>query len=174
MAHVTSTAGTNVPAFLDLIAFSEGTSASKLTKNDGYDVIVTGVDGPEIFTSYASHPFIGPPSRVAKLIRNAGAHPALSSTASGRYQLLARYYPVYIKQLGLHDFSPLSQDLIAIQQIQERGALRSVIAGDIEIAVTMCSTLWASFPGASYGQNPHPMATLLAQWQKIRATKLTS
>ncbi len=36
--------------FLDLIAWSEGTNTSPLTKNDGYDVIVSGVTGPEGFT----------------------------------------------------------------------------------------------------------------------------
>jgi hypothetical protein len=39
---------------LDLLAWSEGTSTSPVTKADGYDVIVTGVDGPEVFTDYAN------------------------------------------------------------------------------------------------------------------------
>lgn len=175
MAHVTSLAGNNIPAFLDLIAFSEGTSASRLTKNDGYDVIVTGIDGPEVFTSYASHPFVGPPVRAPKLIRLAGAHPALSSTASGRYQVLARYYNIYVAKLGLRDFSPLSQDLIAIEQIRERGALPLIVRGDIRNAITMCSTLWASLPGANTvgayaGQNAHPVEVLLDHFAKINVS----
>ena len=47
----------NRRAFLDTLAFSEGTSNHPLTVNDGYDVIVTGVDGPEVFTDYSAHPF---------------------------------------------------------------------------------------------------------------------
>lgn len=48
--------GQNVVAFLDMIAFSEGTS--RIGSQDGYDVIVTGIDGkPETFTSYLNHPF---------------------------------------------------------------------------------------------------------------------
>lgn len=39
----------NVAAFLDTLAFSEGTATHPLTRNNGYDVIVTGIDGkPEI------------------------------------------------------------------------------------------------------------------------------
>jgi len=41
----------NQKAFLDVVATSEGTCTSPATKNNGYDVIVTGVDGkPEVFT----------------------------------------------------------------------------------------------------------------------------
>ena len=44
---------TNRRAFLDMLAYSEGTSTSPATKDRGYDVIVTGIDGkPEIFTDY--------------------------------------------------------------------------------------------------------------------------
>ena len=53
-------------AFLDLIAYSEGTSTSSVTKNDGYDVIVTGVDGPSIFTDYSDHPFANGGSVVVR------------------------------------------------------------------------------------------------------------
>ncbi len=39
----------NIAAFLDMLAVSEGTANHPLTKNRGYDVIVTGLDGkPEI------------------------------------------------------------------------------------------------------------------------------
>ncbi|EMD7474688.1 hypothetical protein VSU40_000628 [Salmonella enterica] len=41
-----------------MLAYSEGTANHPLTKNCGYDVIVTGLDGsPEIFTDYSDHPF---------------------------------------------------------------------------------------------------------------------
>ncbi|STJ52172.1 phage lysin [Escherichia coli] len=39
-----------------MLAVSEGTANHPLTKNRGYDVIVTGLDGkPEIFTDYSDH-----------------------------------------------------------------------------------------------------------------------
>ena len=45
-------------AFFDLIAFSEGTSTSPYTKNDGYDIIVDGLNSPHIFEDYRGHPNI--------------------------------------------------------------------------------------------------------------------
>ncbi|MGB4486807.1 MAG: lysozyme, partial [Pseudomonas veronii] len=36
--------GRNALAFLDMLAWSEGTSTSPATAMDGYDVIVTGAD----------------------------------------------------------------------------------------------------------------------------------
>ena len=35
----------SVAAFLDLIALSEGTSKAPNTHDDGYDIIVNGIDG---------------------------------------------------------------------------------------------------------------------------------
>ena len=101
----------NVVAFLDTLAYSEGTSIEKATQNQGYDVIVTGEDHlggqvhEEVFTDYSNHPFAS--GRPPQIIRE---KPLLQSTASGRYQLLARYWPVYKAQMHLPDFSPLSQD----------------------------------------------------------------
>ena len=50
-------------------------------------------------------------------------NPKLKSTGAGRYQLLSCWWDAYRKQLGLKDFSPKSQDAVALQQIKERGAL---------------------------------------------------
>lgn len=148
--------------FLALIRFSEGTSTSSLTKNDGYDVIVTGVDGPEIFTDYTDHPFI---DRPAKLVNNHG----LKSTASGGYQFLCTIWKSYQGLLRLPDFSPSSQDAAAVQILRERKALPLIEAGSISGAITRCSNIWASLPGNNYGQNPHSMEKLLARWEAINS-----
>ena len=58
----------------------------------------------------------------------------------------------YRKQLGLKDLSPKSQDAVALQQIKERGALPMIDRGDIRQAIDRCSNIWASLPGAGYGQ----------------------
>ena len=47
------------------------------------------------------------------------------STGAGQQQLLSCWWDAYRKQLGLKDFSPKSQDAVALQQIKERGALPS-------------------------------------------------
>lgn len=150
----------NIAAFLDMLAYSEGTATHPLTQNQGYDVIVTGLDGtPEIFTDYSDHPFAC--GRPAKVFNRRGE----KSTASGRYQQLYRYWPHYQKQLALPDFSPLSQDKLAIHLIGERGALEDLRQGQIERAISRCRTIWASLPGAGYGQREHSLAQLVTIWR---------
>jgi muramidase (phage lysozyme) len=140
-------------AFLDTIAFSEGTSTSPITANDGYDVIVTGIDGPHVFTDYSDHPFAHGGSVTVRAV------PLLVSTAAGRYQLLARYWNVYRVQLRLADYSPASQDAVAVQQIKERGAITLIESGNVTGAITACAGIWASFPNNSYAQGGKTMAT---------------
>lgn len=145
----------NRTAFLDMLSVSEGTSTSPATRNKGYDVIVTGIDGkPEIFTDYSTHPFAR--GRPPKIINSKG----LRSTASGRYQHLVKHWPHYQALLHLPDFSPQSQDMWAIQLIRERGALPMIDAGDFDLAVATVRNLWASLPGAGYGQPEHSLARL--------------
>ena len=95
-------------AFLDMLAWSEGTdNGRQKTRNHGYDVIVGG----ELFTDYSDHP--------RKLVT---LNPKLKSTGAGR----CNFFPVVgcLPQAAwLKDFSPKSQDAVALQQIKERGAL---------------------------------------------------
>ena len=72
----------------------------------------------------------------------------------------------YRKQLGLKDFSPKSQDAVALQQIKERGALPMIDRGDIRQAIDRCSNIWASLPGAGYGQFEHKADSLIAKSKK--------
>ncbi|MCW0458985.1 hypothetical protein NB717_000053 [Xanthomonas sacchari] len=145
--------GRNVVAFLDMLAWSEGTDNGKQpTADHGYEVLVGG----GLFRSYADHP------RVLVDLPKLG----IKSTAAGRYQLLQRYYVAYSKSLGLRDFSPLSQDLIALQQIKERGALKLIQAGNIKSAIAKVSNIWASLPGAGYGQHEHSMNDVLAAYKR--------
>ena len=96
--------------------------------------------------------------------------PGLASTAAGRYQLLARYWDAYRKQLNLSDFSPESQDAVAIQQIKECKALDYVEKGYIDEAIKRCSHIWASLPGAGYGQHENKMADLIAFYKSDGGT----
>lgn len=138
----------NVKAFLDMLAVSEGTV--RFGDQNGYNVLVGG----KLFTSYADHP------RVRVHLPNLGIY----STAAGRYQLLARYYDHYKKLLKLPDFSPDSQDAIAIQQIKERNALKLIIDGKLDDAIFRVKNIWASLPGAGYGQHEHKIETLHAAY----------
>ena len=141
----------NLRAFLDMLAISEGTSTSKFTKNNGYDIIVGGINSPNTFTDYSKHP------NVLVTVNKAG----LKSTAAGRYQSLFKWWKAYTEQLGLHGFTPEVQDAIAIQQIKERKALPDIYAGNFESAIAKCSNIWASLPGNNYGQFQHPMSKLV-------------
>lgn len=135
-----------------MIAWSEGTDNGRQpTKDRGYDVLVGG----ELFSGYQAHP--------RKLVR---LRPGLSSTAAGRYQLLARYFDYYTALLKLQGFSPEVQDKIALQQIWERGALPLIEQGDFAKAVSMVKNIWASLTGAGYGQHEHALADLQTAYQR--------
>lgn len=153
-----------VRAFLSLIAWSEGTSTSSLTKNNGYDVIVSSESGPEVFTDYHDHPFAS--GRPAVVVNSHG-NPLLTSTAAGRYQILLKWWRAYKEMLHLPDFTPQSQDAVAIRQMKERGAVELVEAGNIQAAITACSTIWASFPGNDYGQGGKSMEALLEKYKEL-------
>jgi muramidase (phage lysozyme) len=155
--------GLQMCAFLDMIAVSEGTSNNIITQDDGYDIIVSSI-GPDgrlqrnRFGDYSDHPFMPQFGRKSLVINSKG----LTSTASGRGQIMLKDWPHYKTMLKLPDFSPLSQDRYCIQIIKERGAIPLLIAGDFEGAVMKCGNLWASLPNNNYGQFQHSMDTLKA------------
>ena len=138
-----------------MLAWSEGTdNGRQKTRNHGYDVIVGG----ELFTDYSDHP--------RKLV-------TLSKTQINRRRTLPasfRWWDAYRKQLGLKDFSPKSQDAVALQQIKERGALPMIDRGDIRQAIDRCSNIWASLPGAGYGQFEHKADNLIAKFKEAGGT----
>lgn len=132
--------GANVCAFLDMLAWSEIGPELLAHSDDGYDVLVGSTGrAPLLFTNYATHPNV--------------YNERMNSTAAGRYQLLHRYWAPYRDLLHLPDFGPVSQDRIAIQQIREQHALADVMAGYLSDAIGNVSNIWASLPGAGYGQH---------------------
>lgn len=145
--------GLNVCAALDMLAWSEGTdNGRQATADRGYDVVVGG----GLFTGYADHP-----RRLVDLPRL-----GIKSTAAGRYQLLSRYWDAYRRQLQLRDFGPLSQDLVALQQIRERRALELFQAGRVVEAIDRVRNIWASLPGAGYGQHEQKLQNLIAAYER--------
>ncbi len=146
----------NQQAFLDMIATSELGTQLLAGSDDGYNVIVGSTSShPDLFHDYADHP--------RKLV-NLGH--GLESSAAGRYQILAHIFDYYKKTLNLSDFSPSSQDVIALQLIRERHALDDVEAGNFANAVAKCSSAWASLPGANYGQHENRLSYLTGVYQK--------
>ena len=62
-----------------------------------------------------------------------------------------------------------SQDA-GVRQIKERGALPMIDRGDIRQAIDRCSNIWASLPGAGYGQFEHKADSLIAKFKEAGGT----
>ena len=143
-------------AFLDMLAWSEGTdNGRQKTRNHGYDVI----------TAMAKLLLITPIT-LTKLVT---LNPKLKSTGAGRYQLL----PVggMLPQAAWPErLLSKSQDAVALQQIKERGAFSMIDRGDIRQAIDRCSNIWASLPGAGYGQFEHKADSLIAKFKEAGGT----
>ena len=136
-------------AFLDMLAWSE----ELITDVENQKSWLWRHCRPKLFTDYSDHP--------RKLVT---LNPKLKSTGAGRYQLLSRWWDAYRKQLGLKDFSPKSQDAVALQQ------LTMIDRGDIRQAIDRCSNIWASLPGAGYGQFEHKADSLIAKFKEAGGT----
>ena len=103
------TRNSDVAAFLDMLAYAEGTPP--FGDQDGFNVIVGG----KTFNSYDDHP------------RQLVWLPAyeIHSSAAGRYQFLIRTWDDLVERFHLPDFTPASQDLGAIHLIRQVLAMAS-------------------------------------------------
>lgn len=144
----------NRAAFLSMIAVSELGHKLIAVSDNGYNVIVGSTpEHPVLFSDYADHP--------RRLMRMTIKGKKIASTGAGRYQILERYFDHYKTQLGLPDFSPASQDKIALQLIRECKALDDIDNGRFGEALRKCRSRWASLPGAGYGQHENAENYLL-------------
>lgn len=141
----------NRAAFLMMIRTAEGTAGP-----DGYRTMFGG----SLFTGWADHP------------RQVHRFGNLWTSAAGAYQFMA-VSPIpgggstrvdtwdrVQRRLGLPDFSPASQDAAALYLVDEAGALLDVEAGRFAQAVGKVRRIWASMPGAGYGQPEQALARL--------------
>jgi len=99
--------------------------------------------------------------RRSKVINSKG----LTSNASGRYQQMLKDWPYCRTLLTLSDFSPISQDLLALQHIRECRALPDVHAGRVGTAIEKCRNIWVSLPGAGYGLCEYRLDDLIQQYR---------
>lgn len=150
----TTMSGTNNrQAFLDMVALSEIGAALLEETDNGYNVLVGATAGnPLTFGDYSAHPDI--------------LNRALNSTAAGRYQINFPTFKTLSSQTGLTDFSPETQDAMAIQLCANKGALADIDAGNLQSAIAKCAPVWASLPGWTYGQHTNSVATLTAWFQQ--------
>jgi len=125
----------NVRSFLDMISAAEGT-----TKH-GYNTLFGGGK----MESLTDHP------RTLFDFTETTGRPN-KTTAAGRYQFLSNTWDEQAKKLGLPDFGERSQDLAAVNLLQERGILPDVLKGNWETAVKKSGPIWASLPSSPYPQ----------------------
>ena len=132
-------ASANQTAFLATIGYSEGAD---------YNVLYGG----GTFDDYSTHP---------NQAVTAGNY---TSTAAGRYQILYKTWLYLCTKLGVSDFSPATQDAMALELIAEKGAADDLQNGAFASAVAKCAKTWASLPGSPYGQPTHDIATLTSAY----------
>ena len=118
----------NLTKFLNFLSQAEGAD---------YNTIVGGSK----FDSFDAHP------GVVGLRTKEGP-----STAAGRYQITKTTYNDVAPRLGIKDFSPQSQDAIAIELIRRGGAYDDVVKGNFEAAINKLGGTWASLPSSPYSQ----------------------
>lgn len=118
----------NVRTFLNFLGKSEGAD---------YDTVVGGSK----FSDFSSHP-----NKVG-LVTGDGP-----STAAGKYQITGTTYKDVAPKIGVTDFSPESQDKVAVELIKRNNALDNVLKGDFMGAVEKLGGTWASLPSSKYNQ----------------------
>lgn len=126
----------NVAAFLKAIATAEG---------GGYDFRYGALKGRRNdrwrFTDTSTHPGPGIDGK---------------STAAGMYQITRPTWQHHGGKLGLHDFSPRTQDLIAVEILCSIGVIDAIKEGVIARVMPKAARIWAALPAGPGQRNLHP------------------
>jgi muramidase (phage lysozyme) len=144
-------ADANVAAFLKSIAAAEG---------GDYDFKYGAVKGkrndPWRFSDTSTHP---------------GAGYGGKTTAAGMYQITIATWRNHGGKMGLTDFTPKTQDLIAVEMLRSLGVIEQIKAGDIAGAMPQAARWWAALPmgpGLANRHSPQPYVdygTFLANYK---------
>ena len=124
-----------IRAFLDTISYAEGTFHEY-----GYHTRYPGL----YFSSFEDHP------RITSCAPYKGK--ALCATAAGRYMILAKTWDKIAPSIKASHFSPLNQDKAALELIRQSHALSDILQGKFTAAIYKLNKIWATFPGAPFGQ----------------------
>ena len=126
----------NVAAFLKAIAEAEGGAydfkygALKGRANDRWR-----------FTDTSTHPGPGIDGKT---------------TAAGMYQITRPTWQHHGGKLGLRDFSPRTQDLIAVEILRSLGVIEQIKAGEIAAVMPKVARTWAALPKGPGQGNHYP------------------
>jgi muramidase (phage lysozyme) len=88
-----------------------------------------------------------------------------TSRAAGRYQLEPGTYGDASRVLGMSDFSPPTQDLMAVERLRYRNALGPILSGDVATAINRTRDEWPSLPGGA--QRELNSSQFLLNYQKL-------
>lgn len=126
-----------VRAFLEVIAYAEGTDRDKDPALSGYSTIMGYGTAPDLY----NHP---------------------GRKAAGRYQAIPATWSMAEKALGLYDFTPESQEIFgAWDLVKNKSDIYTALKNnDFPAAVEAASSEWASFPNrALTGNDPETNPT---------------
>jgi len=147
----------NLQAFLKMIILSELGQSLIDVSDRGYNILVgSTASHPLLFTDYSTHPNI--------------LNKQFDSTAAGAYQIIHPTFIGLCEHGGYTDFTPETQDKMAVDLITGREALDDVNAGNFENAVAKCSAEWASLPGGNSGQHSNSINLLWLYYTKNGGT----
>lgn len=127
----------NVKAFLETIMWAEG---------GGYDFKYGAVAGRKNdkwrFSDYSTHPGPGSDGKT---------------TAAGAYQITKATWEDHgVKMMGLTDFSPHTQDLVAVDKLRRMKVIDAVVDGDFQKAMKGASQPWAALAQGPEMENRYP------------------
>ena len=141
---------------LDMLAWSEGTDNGRKPKSMDYDIHLAKAGGYLLITSIT--------------LANLHAKP---KTQINRRRTLPASFPL----VGCLPQAAWPERLLSeksgrwhLQQIKERGALPMIDRGDIRQAIDRYLNIWASLPGAGYGQFRHKADSLIAKFKEAGGT----
>lgn len=156
----------NIKAFLYTIRASEHRYPNDVTNDAAYHIFYGG----KRFYDMSDHPVLTGEMKPVPLPVNiceaSGLGPGCVSTAAGAYQFIKATWIRLRNKMQLTDFSPASQDLAAVQLLDDIGALKLVQAGEIEAALAKASKVWASLPGSRAQQNPRTLQYALDRFSE--------
>lgn len=116
----------NVKAFLCAISTAEG---------GDYNLKYGGVKGKKNdkwqFSDFSTHPGPGAGGKM---------------TAAGMYQIIKKTWRYNGEKMGLTDFSPETQDLLAVEILRSLRVIDKIVEGDIDSALSKASEQWAALP----------------------------
>ena len=115
-------------------------------------MVMTSSVGGELFTDYSDHP-------------------RQTCHAKPKTQINSWTLPASFPLVGCSPQAAWPERLLSeksgrcgIAADYERGALPMIDRGDIRQAIDRCSNIWASLPGAGYGQFEHKADSLIAKF----------